>query len=252
MSPIIPGCQQITTVVDENVITREEINREIDRYTGINGVFKDKVDRKDRSYRRKTDDRLWLYGIKPGFSDGEIKLPPGLVQGQKIGLLLTSLTLPVAEIESFDDLPIPFRAIAADIQTGEKVVLDSGNLAKAIRASMAVPAALSPVPWEGRRLVDGGIASNLPVETVKEMGADIIIAVDLGEPLSEHELGESLLSIVDQLTAMLVVDNVGFKDADEFNQIIAHHPEWRMVSLFSFLPFHSPENDGICLALREG
>jgi NTE family protein len=171
-------------------------------------VFHDKVDRKDRSYRRKTDDRLWLYGAKPGFSDGKIKLPPGLVQGQKIGLLLTSLTLPVAEIESFDDLSIPFRAIAADIQTGETVVLDSGNLAKAIRASMAVPAALSPVPWDGRRLVDGGIASNLPVEVVRNMGADIIVAVDLGQPLSEHELGESLLSIVDQLTAMLVRDNV--------------------------------------------
>ena len=185
----------------------EEIERQL-AAVDWEGVFKDKVDRKDRSYRRKLDDRLWLYGIKPGFSDGKIKLPPGLVQGQKIGLLLTSLTLPVAEIESFDDLPIPFRAIAADIQTGDKVVLDSGNLAKAIRASMAVPAALSPVPWDGRRLVDGGIASNLPVQTVKEMGADIIIAVDLGEPLSEHELGESLLSIVDQLTAMLVRDNV--------------------------------------------
>ena len=172
------------------------------------GVFKDKVNREDRSYRRKTDDRLWLYDAKPGFSEGKIKLPPGLVQGQKIGLLLTSLTLPVGDIDDFDELPIPFRAIAADIQTGEKVVLDSGNLAKAIRASMAVPAALSPVPWEGRRLVDGGIASNLPVETVKEMGADIIIAVDLGQPLSDAELGESLLSIVDQLTAMLVRDNV--------------------------------------------
>jgi NTE family protein len=185
----------------------EEIERQL-AAVDWDDVFHDKVDRRDRSYRRKTDDRLWLYGIKPGYSDGRIKLPPGLVQGQKIGLLLTSLTLPVAEIESFDDLPIPFRAIAADIQTGEKVVLDSGNLAKAIRASMAVPAALSPVPWDGRRLVDGGIASNLPVQTVKEMGADIIIAIDLGEPLSEHELGESLLSIVDQLTAMLVRDNV--------------------------------------------
>jgi len=171
-------------------------------------VFHDKVDREDRSFRRKTDDRLWLLGAKPGFSEGKLKLPPGLVQGQKIGLLLTSLTWPVAEIESFDDLPIPFRAIAADIQTGEKVVLDSGNLAKAIRASMAVPAALSPVPWDGRRLVDGGIASNLPVEVVKDMGADIIIAVDLGQPLSEHELGESLLSIVDQLTAIMVRENV--------------------------------------------
>ena len=171
-------------------------------------VFQDKVDREDRSFRRKTDDRLWLYSAKPGFSEGKLKLPPGLVQGQKIDLLLTSLTLPVAEIEHFDDLPIPFRAIAADIQTGEKVVLDSGSLAKAIRASMAVPAALAPVPWEGRRLVDGGIASNLPVEVVRDMGADIIIAVDLGTPLSEHEIGESLLGVAGQLTAILVRNNV--------------------------------------------
>ena len=185
----------------------EEIERQM-ATVDWEGVFEDKVDRKDRSYRRKTDDRLWLYEAKPGFSGGKIKLPPGLVQGQKIGLLLTSLTLPVGDIDDFDELPIPFRAIAADIQTGEKVVLDSGNLAKAIRASMAVPAALSPVPWDGRRLVDGGIASNLPVETVKDMGADIIIAVDLGQPLSDAELGESLLSIVEQLTAMLVRDNV--------------------------------------------
>jgi len=185
----------------------EEIERQM-AAVDWDGVFHDKVDREDRSYRRKTDDKLWLFGAKPGFSEGKLKLPPGLVQGQKIGLLLTSLTLPVAEIKSFDDLPIPFRAIAADIQTGEKVVLDSGDLAKAIRASMAVPAALAPVHWDGRRLVDGGIASNLPVEVVKDMGADIIIAVDLGEPLSEHELGESLLSIVDQLTGMLVRDNV--------------------------------------------
>ena len=77
----------------------EEIERQM-AAVDWEGVFDDKVDRKDRSYRRKTDDRLWLYGLKPGYSDGKIKLPPGLVQGQKIGLLLTSLTLPVAEIES--------------------------------------------------------------------------------------------------------------------------------------------------------
>ncbi len=171
-------------------------------------VFDDKVERKDRSFRRKQDDYLWLFGSKPGISGGELKLPPGLVQGQKISLLLTSLTLPVADIDNFDDLPIPFRAVAADIQTGEKVVLDSGNLAKAIRASMSVPAAMAPVNWEGRRLVDGGIASNMPVIAARDMGAEIIIGVDLGIPLSEHEIGESVLGIVDQLTALLVRDNV--------------------------------------------
>ncbi len=171
-------------------------------------VFDDKVDRKERSFRRKQDDRLWLFGPKPGVSGGKLKLPPGLVQGQKISMLLTSLALPVADIDSFDDLPIPFRAVAADIQTGERVVLDSGNLAKAIRSSMSVPAAMAPVDWDGRRLVDGGIASNMPVIAARDMGAEIIIGVDLGAPLSDNEIGESVLGIVDQLTALLVRDNV--------------------------------------------
>ncbi len=171
-------------------------------------VFDDKIERKERSFRRKTDDRLWLFGPKPGIGDGAMELPPGLVQGQKIALLLSSLSLPVADVESFDDLPIPFRAIAADIQTGETVILDSGNLAKAIRASMSVPAIMAPVPWEGRRLVDGGIVSNMPVKVAKDMGADIIIVVDLGAPLSEHEIDDSLLGVVDQLSALLVRRNV--------------------------------------------
>ncbi len=171
-------------------------------------IFDDRIERKERSFRRKTDDRLWLFGTKPGVGDGEVELPPGLVQGQKIALLLTSLSLPVADVESFDDLPIPFRAIAADIQTGETVILGSGNVAKAIRASMSVPAVMAPVPWEGRRLVDGGIASNMPVKVAKDMGADIIIAVDLGAPLSEHDIGESLTGVVDQLSALLVRRNV--------------------------------------------
>ncbi len=188
-------------------------------------VFDDKVERKDRSFRRKTDDRLWLFGPKPGISGGKLQLPPGLVQGQKISLLLSSLSLPVAEVESFDDLPIPFRAVAADIQTGEAVVLDSGNLAKAIRSSMSVPAAMAPVQWGDRRLVDGGIASNLPVNAVRDMGAEIIIAVDLGSPLSEHEIGESLLGIVDQLTALLVRDNVEEELATLTDRDVLMHPD---------------------------
>ena len=81
-----------------------------------NDVFHDKIDREDRSFRRKTDDRLWLIDRKPGFSDGKLKLPTGLVQGQKINSLLSALTLPVADIDDFDVLAIPYRAVAADIQ----------------------------------------------------------------------------------------------------------------------------------------
>jgi NTE family protein len=107
-------------------------------------VFDDKIDRKNRSFRRKSDDRLWLINRKPGFSGRKIKLPPGLVQGQKINSMLTALTLHVSDIDDFDELAIPFRAVAADIRTGEKVVLGSGSLATAIRASMSIPATSHP------------------------------------------------------------------------------------------------------------
>ncbi len=170
-------------------------------------VFDDKVDRENRSFRRKTDDRLWLIARKPGFNDGKVTLPPGLVQGQKINQLLIKLTLPVADIDNFDDLAIPFRAIAADIQTGETVVLDSGNLPKAIRASMSIPAIMTPVPWGERNLVDGGIASNLPIEVVRGMGADIVIAVDISTPLSEEDVSTSLLSVAGQLAGLLTRRN---------------------------------------------
>ena len=171
-------------------------------------VFDDKIDRENRSFRRKTDDQLWLIDRKPGYSDGKIKFPPGLVQGQKIDNLLTGLTLHVADIDDFDDLGIPFRAVAADIRTGEKVVLGSGSLAKAIRASMSIPAILSPVAWGDLLLVDGGIASNLPIETVRAMGADIIIAVDISTPLQEEDVARSILSIAEQMSGFLTRRNV--------------------------------------------
>ena len=171
-------------------------------------VFDDKIDRENRSFRRKSDDRFWLIDRKPGYSDGKIKLPPGLVQGQKINNLLTALTLHVADIDDFDDLGIPFRAVAADIRTGEKVVLDSGNLAKAIRASMSIPAIMSPVAWGDLMLVDGGIASNLPIETVRAMGADIIIAVDISTPLQDEDVAKSILSVAEQLSGFLTRRNV--------------------------------------------
>jgi len=170
-------------------------------------VFEDKVDRENRTFRRKTDDRLWLIARKPGFNDGKITLPPGLVQGQKINQLLIELTLPVADVNDFDDLAIPFRAVAADIQTGETVVLGAGSLPKAIRASMSIPAAMTPVPWGERNLVDGGIASNLPIEVVRGMGADIVIAIDISTPLSDEDVSTSLLSVAGQLVGMLTRRN---------------------------------------------
>jgi NTE family protein len=166
-------------------------------------VFIDSIPRKERSFRRKRDDDIALVKAKPGFSDGKLKLPQGIVQGERIALLLQELMLPVATVKDFDKLSIPFRAVASDIVTGKPVVLGSGNLAQSIRASMSVPAAMAPVEIEGKLLVDGGIASNLPATIVREVGADVLIVVDISTPLATREELDSVLTITVQLTGLL-------------------------------------------------
>jgi len=161
-----------------------------------------------RSFRRKRDDDSFLVRQRPGLNRGEIELPLGLVQGQTIDLIIAEYTLPASGIEDFDELRVPFRAVAADIATGEAVVLGSGSLARAIRASMALPAALPPVEIDDRLLVDGGIAMNLPVEVVRELGADVVIAVDISAALREREELRSVLDVTSQLTNLLTREGV--------------------------------------------
>ncbi len=172
------------------------------------GVFDDRAPRSDRSYRRKRDDDLYLFRFKPGFNDGKIDLPQGLVQGQKMDQVLARFSLPVSTVNDFDDLMIPFRAVAADIATGEEVVISGGHLGLAIRASMSIPAAIAPAVIDGHLLVDGGMANNLPIRVVRDMGADIVIAVDISTPLLAQEDIDSVLLITQQLTGILTRRNV--------------------------------------------
>ncbi|MGI9304197.1 MAG: patatin-like phospholipase family protein [Gammaproteobacteria bacterium] len=170
-------------------------------------AFQDQIDREDRSFRRKRDDDLFLVKPRAGFNEGEITLPTGLITGQKIDLLLRSLTLPVSVDGDFDELSIPFRAVATDIVTGRAVVIGSGDLALAVRASMSIPAFFTPVEIDGKLLVDGGVAKNLPVDVVRQMGADVIIAVDISTPLRGREQLTSILGITNQLTGILTRRN---------------------------------------------
>ena len=146
-------------------------------------AFLNVTPRELKSFRRKRDDDSFLVNQKPGLNDGEFELPFGLVQGQVIDMIISRETLRASQVDNFDQLAIPFRAVAGDLVTGEAVVLSSGSLARAIRASMSIPAALSPIEIDGRLLVDGGIAMNLPVEVAREMGADVVIAVDISSEL---------------------------------------------------------------------
>ncbi len=166
-------------------------------------AFLEDTPRALRSFRRKREDDLFLVAERPGFNNRELQLPVGIVQGQIIDLIMGETTLAAARVRSFDSLPIPFRAVAADIATGEAVILSDGNLATALRASMSVPAVLAPVEIDGRLLVDGGIVMNLPVEIATAMGADVIIAVDVSAPLLEQDALGSVLDITAQLTTLL-------------------------------------------------
>lgn len=170
-------------------------------------TFRDEPRREDRSFRRKQDDTLYLIKNKPGFNDGKIELATGFIQGQKIDLLFNSLTLPVMQIDNFDNLHIPFRAVATDIVTGKAVILGSGNLALAMRASMSVPAAFAAVEIDGRLLVDGGVSDNLPIDVVRQMGAEIIIAVDISTPLRTREQLTGAFTITNQLIGFLTRRN---------------------------------------------
>lgn len=167
----------------------------------------DSLARPERSFRRKRDDDLNLLSAKPGLAANGVRLAPGLLAGENIQLMLERVTQPVARIDRFDRLPIPFRAVATDINTGEAVVIDHGNLGEAMRASMSIPALFRPVKLDGRVLVDGGIANQLPVNVVRAMGADVVIAVDVGTPLANLDDGASLVAYAEQMTQLLTVKN---------------------------------------------
>jgi NTE family protein len=183
----------------------EEVVRSVD----WGRIFDDRPPDQYLAFRRKGHaDRLPIWEI--GIRKGRLVLPRGLTTAQKLGFLLQSLTLHTADTESFDDLPIPFRALATDLGTGELVVLDRGSLASALRASMAVPGAFSPVELNGRTLVDGGVVDNFPVDVARKLGAEVIIAVYVGMSLDELERSRSVLEV--SVQAMSVQAQQHYRD----------------------------------------
>ena len=147
-------------------------------------IFTDYPARQDIPWRRKQDDFTSLFGLELGFRDGKVLVPMGTTAGYKFEFLLTEFVgLEAGRTErSFDSLPIPYRAVAMDLESGAMKVFDHGTLVKAMRASMSIPAAFAPVEIDGRLYVDGGMVRNLPVDVARKAGCEIIIAVNLGTP----------------------------------------------------------------------
>lgn len=168
-------------------------------------LFRD-LARADLPVQQKADERDNYIGPEVGIGTHGLTLPKGVVAGVSLEALIRRLTSRQRD-QQFDALPIPFRAIATDLVSTEMVVLDKGSLATAVRASMAIPAVVSPVERDGRLLVDGGVSRNMPVDVARAMGAEIIIAVNIGSPLLPRDELTSLLRVSEQMVRALTVQN---------------------------------------------
>ncbi len=185
----------------------DEIEREILELEW-GGIFEAREPRQKLSQRRKEEDFLLSPVLRVGFANGEFRLPTGAVSTRALEAMLRRYTLPTRHLTRFDDLPTPFRAVATDLETGEAVILQDGDLAAALRASMSVPGFFAPLEWNGRILGDGGLVNNLPVDVARAMGADVVIAVNIGTPLAGRETLGSVLGITTQMVNILTEQNV--------------------------------------------
>ena len=167
-------------------------------------AFRDRPPRESLTLRRKQEDENFLVKFPIGIKGGRAVLPMGLIEGQSLTEMLRRLTLPVARITSFDDLPTPFRAVATDLENGDEVVMGSGDLTSAMRASLSAPGVFAPVERDGRILIDGGISDNVPVDVARAMGVDVVIVVDVGFPLLPRNKLTSVTAISNQMLAILI------------------------------------------------
>lgn len=173
--------------------------------------YSDRIPRENLSWRVKQQSDEFNIPLEIGIENDRLKMPSGLMYGQTTTKLLREAMGEHPNFESFDDLLIPYRAIATDLVHYKPVIIKSGSLIAAMRASSSVPGALAPEKVDGLLLVDGGITINLPVDVVRDMGADIIIAVDIGSELLPIEALESTFAVINQLSSFLTTSNAFFQ-----------------------------------------
>ena len=188
-------------------MSADELETEL-RRIDWDALFAPRVARPFLSQRRKEEDFEIATGLEFGMHDGELGAPQGALSSRGLELLLRRLTLPVRHVEDFDRLPIPFRAVATDMESGKPVILAHGDLAVALRSSMSVPGVFAPTEVDGRLLGDGGLVDNLPVDVARAMGVDIVIVVNIGTPLSGRESLSSVVGLTEQMIAILTEQNV--------------------------------------------
>lgn len=151
------------------------------------------------SYIMEEKSEYGKYAVELPMKGLKVSLPSGFLESQELWLTLQKYFYPVSDITDFSKLSIPYACIGTDLATGESVVLNKGSLARAIRSSMAIPGAFSPVDWEGRRLVDGGVTRNFPVKDLKEMGATYTIGVSVSTPIKNVEELDNVATVLSQV-----------------------------------------------------
>lgn len=192
-------------------------------------VFTDRRARDQQLFANKQKDDTYMFDIM--LSTDDISLPSGIVRGDKFMDQLNELLLGYQNMESFDDLPIPFACVSYDMNTGSEYVARGGNLAVAIRASMSIPGVFTPVKYKDMMLVDGGVYNNFPVDVIRDMGADIVIGVDLADGIRTDKDLENMVIIFEQITTFLGRDKFEANKSDCDYYI---HPEVAPYSAASF------------------
>lgn len=188
-------------------MTPEELETQMNR-PAIQADMANDTPRSRLSYKDKQDELKYLLKVEFGYDDGRFFFPQGIVNGTAPDRILNVLSVALQPDQDFDKLPIPFRAVATDIETGDMVVLGHGSFADSIRASLSVPGLYPPVRIDGHLLMDGGLSRNLPVDVARAMGADVVIAVNIGTPLAGGDSLGDVISVSLQVVKLYGIQNV--------------------------------------------
>ncbi|WP_029038152.1 patatin-like phospholipase family protein [Salinimicrobium xinjiangense] len=197
--------------------------------TNFNFLIQDELPRSAKTFYEKRDSEK--YAITLPFDDFNVSFPSALSRGQNVYNLMSKLTLHLNDKEDFSNLPIPFFAVATDVETGEEVILDSGHLPQAISASAAIPSLFSPVMVDSRLLTDGGVVNNYPVMELRKRGAEIIIGVDVQDTLRSRD---ELRSVFEILTQVSNFSTIADMEENIANTDIFIKPDIRPFSVMSF------------------
>ncbi len=150
------------------------------------------------AFRRKEDRREFPNQLELGIKNGAVRFPVALSAGHGVGLVISRIAAGYSGMRSFDDMPTRFRSVATDLTSAKQIEFSSGDLFEALRASMSLPGIFAPLRKGEQTLVDGGIVNNLPVDVVRGMGTEIVIAVALHVPLAQRSQNYSLFGVFDR------------------------------------------------------